>query len=72
MNALELAKELEKGHWEDGTREEAATMLRQQQVEITSLRKSLDVALIIVNELEQGLESSINLNKAQAKRTKKN
>ena len=71
MNALELAKELEKGHWEDGTREEAATMLRQQQIEITSLRKSLDVALIIVNELEQGLESSINLNKAQTKRTQK-
>jgi type II secretory pathway component PulF len=71
MNALELAKELEKGHWEAGTREKAATMLRQQQVEITSLRKSLDVALIIVNELEQGLESSVSLNKAQAKRTQK-
>jgi type II secretory pathway component PulF len=71
MNALELAKELEKGHWEAGTREKAATMLRQQQIEITSLRKSLDVALIIVNELEQGLESSINLSKAQIKRTQK-
>ena len=71
MNALELAKELEKGHWEAGTREKAATMLRQQHVEITSLRKSLDVALIIVNELEQGLESSLNLNKAQVKRTQK-
>jgi len=71
MNALELAKELEQGHWEAGTREKAATMLRQQQVEITSLRKSLDVALIIVNELEQGLESSLNLNKAQAGRKRK-
>jgi hypothetical protein len=71
MNALELAKELEQGHWEEGTREEAATMLRQQQAEITSLRKSFDVALIIINELEQGLESSLNLNKVQAKRTQK-
>jgi len=71
MNALELAKELEQGHWVKGTREEAAAMLRQQHVEITSLRKSLDVALIIVNELEQGLESSLNLNKAQAGRKRK-
>jgi hypothetical protein len=71
MNAIELAKELEQGHWEEGTREEAATMLRQQQAEITSLRKSFDVALIIINELEQGLESSLNLNKAQVGRKKK-
>ena len=34
MNANELADELEQGHWEGGTREQAATMLRQQQAEI--------------------------------------
>jgi hypothetical protein len=38
MNANELADKLEQGHWEGGTREQAANMLRQQQVEINSLR----------------------------------
>ena len=31
MNANELADKLEQGHWEGGTREQVATMLRQQQ-----------------------------------------
>ena len=35
MNANELADELEQGHWEGGTREQAATMLRQQQEKLT-------------------------------------
>ena len=35
MNANELADRLEQGHWEGGTREQAATMLRQQQEKLT-------------------------------------
>jgi len=38
MNANELADKLEQGHWEGGTREQAATMLRQQQAEIQALK----------------------------------
>jgi len=38
MNANELADRLEQGHWEGGTREQAATMLRQQQAEIEALK----------------------------------
>ena len=37
MNANELADKLEQGHWEGGTREQAATMLRQQKAEYYSL-----------------------------------
>jgi len=54
MNAYELADKLEQGHWEGGTREQAATMLRHQAD--------------YIKHLEEGLESSINLNKAQAER----
>ena len=35
MNANELADKLEQGHWEGGTREQVATMLRQQQEKLT-------------------------------------
>ena len=35
MNANELADKLEQGHWEGGTREQSATMLRQQQEKLT-------------------------------------
>ena len=38
MNANEIADKLEQGHWEGGTREQAATMLRQQQKEIDKLK----------------------------------
>ena len=41
MNANELADKLEQGHWEGGTREQAATMLRQQQAEIDKLKNLL-------------------------------
>jgi len=37
VNANEIADKLEQGHWEGGTREQAATMLRQQQAEYYSL-----------------------------------
>jgi len=50
MNANELADKLEQGHWEGGTREQAATMLRQQQAEIEALKdkclKLLDLMII--------------------------
>jgi len=41
MNANELANKLEQGHWEGGTREQAATMLRQQQAEIEALKMEI-------------------------------
>ena len=53
MNALELADELERpNNWqqENNFTTRAATMLRQQQAEIYSLRKNLDVALMIINK----------------------
>jgi len=57
MNANELADELENKPLAYGNDiqewlGEAATMLRQQQAEIDSLRKNLDVALMIVNKPE--------------------
>jgi len=45
MNANELADKLEQGHWEGGTREEIATMLRQQQAEIEALKLQLHTTL---------------------------
>ena len=45
MNANELADKLEQGHWEGGIREQAATMLRQQQAEIEDLKILFDKAL---------------------------
>ena len=42
MNAYELADQLEQGHWKSGTREEAATMLRQQADHIAELEKQLN------------------------------
>jgi hypothetical protein len=44
------------------------TIIEKQEAEIDSLQKNLDVALMMVDDLEKGLESSINLNKAQAER----
>ena len=43
VNAIKLADKLEQGHWEGGTREQAATMLRQQQAEIEELKTCLIV-----------------------------
>jgi hypothetical protein len=72
MNANELADKLMSSltmeYDCDAYMEQAATMLRQQQAEIDSLRKNLDVALMMIDDLEKGLESSIYLNKAQALR----
>ena len=41
MNANELADKLQQGHWEGGTREQAATMLLQQQEEIKDLKQQV-------------------------------
>jgi hypothetical protein len=57
MSAYELADQLEQGHWESGTREKAAAMLRHQAD--------------YIKHLEEGLESSIKLNKAQTQRAQK-
>ena len=56
MNANELADKLEQGHWEGGTREQSATMLRQQQAEIEALKsKTLTDEEII--EIWSGMET---------------
>jgi hypothetical protein len=69
MTANQLADALDKaaeylGMIGDADFRQAATMLRQQQAEISLLQE-------YVCQLESGLESSINLNKAQAERQAK-
>ena len=68
MNANELADKLMSSltmeYDCDKYMEQAATMLRQQQAEISLLQE-------YVCQLESGLDSSINLNKAQAERQAK-
>jgi len=60
MNANELANKLEQGHWEGGTREQAATMLRQQQAEIEALKME-------IHSLTYGERLAEYLRKAQEK-----
>ena len=57
MNANELADKLEQGHWEGGTREQAATMLRQQQAEIETLKK--EAALQSLSDFTQEAEKTL-------------
>jgi len=57
MNANELADKLEQGHWEGGTREQAATMLRQQQAEIEALKK--EAALQKLSDFTQEVEKTL-------------
>ena len=45
MNANELAYKLEQGHWEGGTREQAATMLRKQAEEIEYWKEKFNKAM---------------------------
>ena len=63
MTALELANELEEFSGNDAFKyySEIATMLRQQQAEVSLYQE-------YVCQLEKALGSSINLNKAQAER----
>ena len=53
MNANELADKLEQGHWEGGTREQAATMLRQQAKEIENIETSLKNALLFIRKAQE-------------------
>ena len=57
MNANELADRLEQGHWEGGTREQAATMLRQQQADYYSLLVNHDKLYAKVLEQQAEIES---------------
>jgi hypothetical protein len=70
MTANELADELQacftKADWEHI--DEAATMLRQQQAELTEAGHMISVLREYISDLEKGLESSINLNRAQNER----
>ena len=55
MNALELANKLEQGHWEGGTREQAANMLRTipaLQAEIEALKAENQFFKDIMNDVE--------------------
>jgi hypothetical protein len=47
---------------------EAAAMLRQQQAELTEAGHMIGVLREYISDLENGLDSSIKLNKAQAER----
>ena len=57
MNANELADKLEQGHWEGGTREQSATMLRQQQAEYYSLLVNHDKLYAKVVEQQAEIEA---------------
>jgi len=57
MNANELADKLEQGHWEGGTREQAATMLRHQQAEYYSLLVNHDKLYAKVVEQQAEIEA---------------
>jgi hypothetical protein len=57
VNANELADKLEQGHWEGGTREQAATMLRQQQAEYYSLLVNHDKLYAKVVEQQVEIEA---------------
>jgi hypothetical protein len=61
MNANQLADFVEISKPDDKAHQMIATMLRQQQAEISLLQE-------YVCQLENGLDSSINLNKAQVER----
>jgi hypothetical protein len=48
--------------------EEIANMLRQQQAELTEAGHMIGMLREYISDLENGLDSSIKLNKAQAER----
>jgi hypothetical protein len=68
MNANELADFVEISKPDDKTHQAIATMLRQQQAELTEAGHMIGVLREYISDLENGLKSSINLNKAQALR----
>jgi hypothetical protein len=68
MNANELADFVEISNPNDKTHQAIATILRQQQAELTEAGHMIGVLREYISDLENGLDSSINLNKAQALR----
>jgi hypothetical protein len=71
MNANELADGLEDDYWDSRANKimlEGAKMLRQQQAELTEAGHMIGVLREYISDLENGLESSIKLNKAQTLR----
>ena len=69
MNANELA---DINEWSCCAHsKEVSAMLRQQQAELTEAGHMIGVLREYISDLEKGLESSINLNKAQAERQEK-
>jgi hypothetical protein len=68
MNANELADMAENACC--AYQKEIATMLRQQEKELTEAGHMIGVLREYISDLEKGLEASINLNKAQADRQK--
>lgn len=69
MNANELAVYLEDiTDWEESPYRQAATMLRQQAKELDEAGGMIGVLREYISDLENGLDSSIKLNKTQAER----
>jgi len=70
MNANELADELENTmrHRNETVFTQAANMLRQQAKELDEAGGMIGVLREYISDLENGLQSSIHLNKAQALR----
>jgi cob(I)alamin adenosyltransferase len=70
MNANELAVYLEDiTDWEESPYRQAANMLRQQAKELDEAGHMIGVLREYISDLENGLDSSIKLNKAQVERT---
>jgi hypothetical protein len=68
MNANQLADFVEISKPDDKAHQLIATMLRQQAKELTEAGHMIGVLREYISDLEKGLDSSINLNKAQAER----
>jgi hypothetical protein len=73
MNANDIAEELESIHWlQDGAKakpfQHYADFIRQQEKELTEAGHMIGVLHEYISDLENGLDSSIKLNKAQALR----
>jgi hypothetical protein len=69
MNANELAVYLEDiTDSEESAYRQAATMLRQQQAEIEALKKQVELLSNAFETVCDGMETSLELNKAQAER----
>jgi hypothetical protein len=73
MNAYELAIERANNPYLDPEANAQdfkvlAEALRQQQAEIGCYKIELELHKAMIQDLEKGLESSLNLNKAQAER----